>query len=120
MGNFQGEVVSDLSSFPCRRVGGSRIKHRVKQNWLKMYDKAGLVLRIETVINNPNEFRVRKQVLRCWLAARRVGAVAELGKEGRGLSAADAARSRCKPTPATSMPWLRSMIRHRASRRCSV
>ena len=29
-----------------------------------MYDKAGLVLRIETVINNPEEFRVRKQVLR--------------------------------------------------------
>lgn len=64
VGNFQGEVVSDLSSLVCRRVGGSRIKHRVKQNWLKMYDKAGLVLRIETVINNPEEFRVRKQVLR--------------------------------------------------------
>jgi hypothetical protein len=31
---------------------------------LKMYDKAGLALRIETVINNPEEFRVRKQVLR--------------------------------------------------------
>ena len=64
VGNFQGEVVSDLSSLVCRRTGGSRIKHRVKQNWLKMYDKAGLVLRVETVINNPEEFRVRKQVLR--------------------------------------------------------
>ena len=32
--------------------------------WRKMYHKAGLVLRIETVIKNPNEFRVRKQVLR--------------------------------------------------------
>jgi hypothetical protein len=63
-GHFQGEVVSDLSSLVCPRVGGSRIKHRVKQNWLKMYDKAGLVLRVETVINNPEEFRVRKQVLR--------------------------------------------------------
>jgi hypothetical protein len=63
-GHFQGEVVSDLSSFACRRVGGSRIKHRVKQNWLKMYDKTGPVLRVETVINNPEEFRVRKQVLR--------------------------------------------------------
>ena len=30
-GNFQGEVVSDLASFACRRVGGSRIKHRVKR-----------------------------------------------------------------------------------------
>jgi hypothetical protein len=35
-----------------------------KENWLKMYDKSGLVLRVETVINNPGEFRVRKQVLR--------------------------------------------------------
>jgi len=63
-GNFQGEIVSDLSSLVCRRTGGSRIKHRVKENWLKMYDKAGLVLRVETVINNPEEFRVRKRVTR--------------------------------------------------------
>ncbi len=63
-GKFEGEIVSDLSSLVCRRTGGSRIKHRVKQNWLKMYDKSGLVLRVETVINNPEEFRVRKQVLR--------------------------------------------------------
>ena len=63
-GNFQGEIVSDLSSLACRRMGGSRIKHRVKENWLKMYDKAGLVLRVETVINNPEEFRVRKRVTR--------------------------------------------------------
>ena len=64
VGNFRGEVVSDLSSLVCRRVGGSRIKHRVKQNGLKRYDNAGLVLRVETVINKPEEFRVRKQVLR--------------------------------------------------------
>lgn len=63
-GNFEGEIVSDLSSLVCRRTGGSRIKHRVKENWLKMYDKAGLVLRVETVINNPEEFRVRKRVTR--------------------------------------------------------
>jgi hypothetical protein len=30
------------------------------------------------------------------------------------------ARSRCRPTPAASMHWLRSMIRQRASRRCSA
>jgi hypothetical protein len=56
--------VSDLSSFVCRRTGGSRIEHRVKENWLKMYDKSGLVLRVETIINNPEEFRVRKKVTR--------------------------------------------------------
>ena len=62
-GNFEGQIVSDLSDF-AGRIPGSRIKHRVKENWLKMYDKAGLVLRIETVINNPEEFKVRKKVTR--------------------------------------------------------
>jgi hypothetical protein len=54
---FDGEVLTD-----CRkdRWPGARIKHRMKNNWLKMYDKFGLVLRIETVINNPREFRVRR------------------------------------------------------------
>jgi hypothetical protein len=37
---------------------------RVKENWLKMYDKSGLVLWVETVINNPEEFRVRKTASR--------------------------------------------------------
>ncbi len=32
----------------------------MKNKWLKMYDRCGLVLRIETVINNPREFRVRR------------------------------------------------------------
>ena len=62
-GNFQGEIVSDLSDF-AGRIPGCRIKHRVKGNWLKMYDKSGLVLRVETVINEPEEFKVRKRVTR--------------------------------------------------------
>ena len=64
VGQFQGEIVTDLSDLHHQRIPGVRIKHRVKQNWIKMYDKAGCVLRIETVINNPNEFRVRKSVRR--------------------------------------------------------
>jgi hypothetical protein len=62
-GNFEGEIVSYLSDFS-GRLPGCRIKHKVKENWLKMYDKAGLVLRVETVINNPDEFKVRKKVTR--------------------------------------------------------
>lgn len=62
-GNFEGEIVSDISNF-AGRIPGCRIKHRVKENWLKMYDKSGLVLRVETVINNPEEFKVRKKVTR--------------------------------------------------------
>jgi hypothetical protein len=64
-GHFLGEIISDLKDgFRNRRIPGARIKHRVKQNWLKMYDKAGLVLRLEMVINNPEEFKVRKKVTR--------------------------------------------------------
>ena len=33
------------------RIPGLRAKHRLKFNWIKMYDK-GTVLRVETVINN--------------------------------------------------------------------
>jgi hypothetical protein len=54
---FDGEV---LTSCQKGRWPGARVKHRMKNNWLKMYDKFGLILRIETVINDPREFRVRR------------------------------------------------------------
>lgn len=47
-GHFTGEVVTDYK----RRPEGVRIKHRVKKNWIKLYDKQGTVLRIETVLND--------------------------------------------------------------------
>jgi hypothetical protein len=58
---FDGEVLTDCKK---DRLPGARIKHRVKNNWLKMYDKFGLILRIETVINQPREFKVRRRRLR--------------------------------------------------------
>jgi len=60
-GNFQGQVLTDCKK---KRWPGVRVKHRMKQNWLKMYNKSGRVLRIETVINNSTEFRVRRRVIR--------------------------------------------------------
>jgi len=64
-GSFGGEIISDMKDAgPRTRIPGARIKHRVKENWLKMYDKAGSVLRVEMVINNPEEFKVRKKVTR--------------------------------------------------------
>jgi hypothetical protein len=53
-GNFEGEVVTDLK----RRAEGTRIKHRLNANWIKMYDKQGSVLRVETVINNTRDMKV--------------------------------------------------------------
>jgi hypothetical protein len=55
--NFQGEVQTHVG----RRVEGVRVRHTMKSNKLKMYDKAGTVLRIETTINDPYEFRVRRR-----------------------------------------------------------
>jgi len=54
-GNFTGEVKSDLK----KRPEGWRIKHGMKGNAIKMYDKFS-VLRIETTINNAREFKVLK------------------------------------------------------------
>jgi hypothetical protein len=53
-GKFCGEIVSDLKTRP----EGMRVKHRVNANSIKMYDKQGSVLRVETTINNPREFKV--------------------------------------------------------------
>jgi hypothetical protein len=53
-GRFAGEVVSDFH----RRSEGIRVKHRIKSNSVKMYDTHGSVLRVETTINNPKDFKV--------------------------------------------------------------
>lgn len=52
-GTFQGEVFTDTK----HRPEGWRVKHAVKRNSIKWYDPAN-ILRIETTINNPREFRV--------------------------------------------------------------
>jgi hypothetical protein len=52
---FDGDVQTDVKT---DRLLGTRIKHRMTRNWLKMYDKFGLILRVETVINRPQEFSV--------------------------------------------------------------
>jgi hypothetical protein len=53
-GHFKGEVITDLN----RRPEGVRLMHRLNRNWIKMYDKQGSVLRIETVINDPRDMKV--------------------------------------------------------------
>lgn len=52
----KGEIVSDLR----RREQGYRIKFKINNNQIKMYDK-GNNLRIEVTINNPKDFKVLKE-----------------------------------------------------------
>ena len=57
---FNGEVCSTQE----RRVEGVCVKHRVEENSIKMYDKQGSVLRVETTLNHPQRFRVYRCVRR--------------------------------------------------------
>lgn len=70
---FPGEVTTVWHE----RVEGVCVKHWVEDNSLKMYDKQGSVLRIETTINNPRRFKAfrwaTRQGKRCqaWLPMRK-------------------------------------------------
>jgi hypothetical protein len=57
---FKGEVTTSFLN----RTEGVRVKHRVGDNSIKMYDKQGCVLRIETTINDPRALRVYRETTR--------------------------------------------------------
>lgn len=59
-GHFAGEVGNHY----VKRWPGARVRHRMKENGIKMYDKHGCVLRVETTINRPYEFKVRRRGVR--------------------------------------------------------
>lgn len=116
-GAFRGEIVSDFKDRP----EGVRIKHRVGANSVKLYDKQGSVLRAETTLNDPRDFKVfrRKEGdttgQREWLSLRK--GIADLHRRAQvsqasndryldALSAVDTATplgklvaAICRPTP---------------------
>jgi hypothetical protein len=72
-GGFTGEVTGSYRERP----EGVRIKHAANGNSVKAYDKFGSILRIETTITNPRDFKVfrtpedRPEAKRKWLKMRR-------------------------------------------------
>lgn len=52
--SFKGEIISSFKERP----EGIRIKHYAGYNSVKLYDKAGSVLRVETTINTPYDLKV--------------------------------------------------------------
>jgi hypothetical protein len=72
-GQFQGEVITDVA----RRADHLRLRHRVNANGIKMYDKQGTVLRVETTINDVREMKVfrrpegQKDAPRQWRSLRK-------------------------------------------------
>lgn len=55
--SLAAEICTDAK----RRPQGWRVRHRMGGNWVKVYDK-GSVLRVETTINKPREFRALRVV----------------------------------------------------------
>lgn len=70
---YQGRVVSDLR----KREEGFRVKHGIGDNSLKMYDKPGGVLRVETTIDDPGDFKSyrpipgKREGAKAWLPMRK-------------------------------------------------
>ena len=94
------EIVSDLK----QRPEGIRIKHRLQNNSVKMYNKQGSVLRVETTLNNMRELKsprrengkvVWKQMRKGVVDARRRAKVSDAANR-RYL---DAMASVATPTP---------------------
>jgi hypothetical protein len=56
--NFESELGNDFHT----RIEGTRIKHFMGPTSLKMYDKAGLVLRLETTTNDVTFFKHYREV----------------------------------------------------------
>lgn len=72
-GRFEGEATSDIKTRP----EGVRLLHRLGKNSIKMYDKQAQVLRVETTINEPADFKQfrrpegQKRAAPRWLPMRR-------------------------------------------------
>jgi len=57
-GRFQDEAGNDFHT----RIEGTRLKHHMGPASIKLYDKQGLVLRIETTVNDVSFFRHHRKV----------------------------------------------------------
>ena len=71
--HFKGEVTSGYKD----RTEGVRIKHHVKTNSIKMYDKQESVLRVEATVNDPRDFKAyrtpegKPNATKRWLSVRK-------------------------------------------------
>ena len=117
-------VTSDLK----RRPEGIRVKHRVGNNSIKLYNKEGSVLRVETTINEIRDFKERRpgpagkpvwRRLRKGVAATRRRAEVCQNANNRYLDALAAARTGERMEPllaAASRPVHKRGRRHRGLR----
>jgi hypothetical protein len=76
---LQPALAAEVTSDARRRPEGWRVKQRMAANTIKLYDKAN-VLRVETTINDPSQFRVlrRRNGRHVWRPMRK--GIANLGR----------------------------------------
>ena len=104
---FNGEVRSYLE----RRVEGVCVKHGAEENSIKMYDKQGSVLRVETTLNNPRRFCVRRSGMRkgqrvlAWLPLRK--GIADIPRRVQLSRAANERYREALAVVGDSTPWHR-------------
>lgn len=55
---YEGEIGNNFNT----RILGTRIKHQMGTNPIKMYDKFGIILRIKTTSNNVSQFKIYRKV----------------------------------------------------------
>lgn len=55
---YRGEIGNNFNT----RIQGTRISHHMGANAIKMYDKFGLILRIETTVNDVTQFKTFREV----------------------------------------------------------
>jgi len=125
-GRFRGEAGGDLR----RRAEGVRLKHRVNGNSVKVYDKQGSVLRVETTVNDPRQFKVYRGTeadpgRKAWRPLRK--GVADLHRRAAvsrasndrylaALAAAECPRTLAEATAPLCRPVTRGGRRYRALR----
>jgi hypothetical protein len=56
--SYEGEIGNNFNT----RIEGTRISHHMGAIAIKMYDKFGLMLRIETTVNDVSQFRIYREV----------------------------------------------------------
>jgi hypothetical protein len=83
---FRGELSSSLK----HRPEGVCLRHRINGNSIKVYDKQGSVLRVETTVVHPEHFKVYRPV-------EPVVALKTMPRWQRGLVIATGARRQAKP-----------------------
>jgi hypothetical protein len=79
---FAGDITSDIAARP-EKYEGMRIKHRVNHNSVKLYNKAGNVLRVETTLNDMRDLKAMRveKGKKAWMPMRK--GVADMPRRAR-------------------------------------